>query len=166
MRKILSAQALLSQTNMYLCSMMAASMYRIKIIVIFLVILGCASFSKLSAQNDSITQFLDKYTFVNVDQFPVFPGGNETMIKFISKNIVYPPKAYKKKIEGEVVVSFVVNKDGSLTDFNIEKGSLKKGCDKEALRVVKSMPPWIPGSVKGYPVRVLLKLPIHFSLKE
>ncbi|MBU0486887.1 MAG: energy transducer TonB [Bacteroidetes bacterium] len=132
------------------------------VIVAFAII---SSFHHAAGQTDSLPEVLKDMTFTRVDKFPEFPGGEAARIKFIENNIVYPAKAYRKKIQGEVIVSFIVNKDGSISDVYAEKGSLKKGCDKEAVRLVKSMPAWTPGKAMGCTVKVLLKMPINFSLQ-
>ena len=94
---------------------------------------------------------------------PVFPGGIQGMIKFLSENISYPKEAQKKKISGRVLVSFVVEKNGSVSEVQTER-SLYPSLDEEAVRVVKSMPNWIPGKQGDQVVRVKYTLPVTFSL--
>ena len=98
-----------------------------------------------------------------VEEMPVFPGGIQGMIKFLSENISYPKEAQKKKISGRVLVSFVVEKNGSVSEVQTER-SLYPSLDEEAVRVVKSMPNWTPGKQGGQVVRVKYTLPITFSL--
>ena len=98
-----------------------------------------------------------------VEEMPVFPGGIQGMIKFLSENISYPKEAQKKKISGRVLVSFVVEKNGSVSEVQTET-SLYPSLDEEAVRVVKSMPNWIPGKQGGQVVRVKYTLPVTFSL--
>ena len=98
-----------------------------------------------------------------VEEMPVFPGGIQGMIKFLSENISYPKEAQKKKISGRVLVSFVVEKNGSVSEVQTER-SLYPSLDEEAVRVVKSMPNWIPGKQGGQVVRVKYTLPVTFSL--
>ena len=98
-----------------------------------------------------------------VEEMPVFPGGMQGMIKFLSENISYPKEAQKKKISGRVLVSFVVEKNGSVSEVQTER-SLYPSLDEEAVRVVKSMPNWIPGKQGGQVVRVKYTLPVTFSL--
>ncbi|MBK8565256.1 MAG: energy transducer TonB [Saprospiraceae bacterium] len=97
---------------------------------------------------------------------PQFPGsGGPAMIRFISENKQYPASAKEKGIEGTVVVTFIVEKDGSLTDVKLEK-SISQDLDEEALRLVKSMPKWVPGrTIENVVVRVRYRLPVEFSLK-
>lgn len=98
-----------------------------------------------------------------VEEMPVFPGGIQGMIKFLSENISYPKEAQKKKISGRVLVSFVVEKNGSVSEVQTER-SLYPSLDEEAVRVVKSMPNWTPGKQGGQVVRVKYTLPVTFSL--
>ncbi len=98
-----------------------------------------------------------------VEEMPVFPGGIQGMIKFLSENISYPKEAQKKKISGRVIISFVVEKNGSVSEVQTER-SLYPSLDEEAVRVVKSMPNWTPGKQGGQVVRVKYTLPVTFSL--
>ena len=98
-----------------------------------------------------------------VDQMPEFPGGMEAMMHFLSDNIRYPEKAKDDNIEGRVFVSFVVEKDGSVSNVVVRR-SIGGGCDEEAVRVVKAMPNWVPGKHEGKTVRVNFMLPIYFKL--
>ena len=99
-----------------------------------------------------------------VEDMPAFPGGMEAMIQFISNNIQYPADAQKQKIDGRVLVNFVVEKDGSITEVKVIKPTFPS-LDAEAVRVVKAMPKWKPGYQKGQAVRVQFTMPINFSLK-
>jgi len=105
--------------------------------------------------NDSIYQI--------VEQMPEFPGGTEKMMDYLSNNIKYPEEAKEKGISGRVFLSFVIEKDGSVSNVKVAKG-IGKLCDDEAVRVVKAMPKWKPGMQKGKPVRVNYMLPITFKL--
>ena len=96
---------------------------------------------------------------------PVFPGGMQGMINFLSENISYPKDAQEKKISGRVIISFVVEKDGSVSEVQTVK-PLYPSLDEEAVRIVKNMPNWIPGKQKGQTVRVKYTLPISFSLDK
>jgi periplasmic protein TonB len=99
------------------------------------------------------------------DKMPEFPNGKNALIMFLSQNIVYPKAARDAEIQGTVIVRFVVNVDGSISNIEVYKG-IGNGCDEEAVRVIKQMPKWTPGSVKGKPVRVKYNLPITFNLKK
>jgi periplasmic protein TonB len=98
-----------------------------------------------------------------VEQMPAFPGGEEALYKFLSTNIKYPTVAKETGISGTVVISFIVEKNGEISNARVIKG-IGGGCDDEALRVIKSMPNWSPGKQLGKPVRVQFNLPVKFSL--
>lgn len=99
-----------------------------------------------------------------VEQMPQFPGGPAALVQFLSENIKYPEEAYKNGIQGRVIVTFVVNKDGSISDAKVVK-SVDSQLDEEALRVAYSMPNWIPGRQNGEPVNVKYTVPITFKLQ-
>ena len=99
------------------------------------------------------------------ETLPEYPGGDEARIKFIQKNLVYPQEAKEQKVSGKVFVGFVVEADGSLTNFSILR-SVHPLLDEEALRVVKLMPKWKSGEQMGKPVRVQYQFPITFSLDD
>jgi protein TonB len=96
---------------------------------------------------------------------PEFPGGDQAMMKFVSENVQYPEEAKEKEISGRVIVGFIVEKDGSISDVKVAKG-IGGGCDEEAVRVVKAMPKWIPGKQDDKPVRVSYTMPFFFKLQE
>ena len=94
---------------------------------------------------------------------PEFPGGQGELMKYLRNNIKYPAEAQKKKIEGRVIVGFVVDKKGRVVNPMVER-SVHPLLDAEALRVIKRMPKWKPGKVYGEPVNVKYRLPITFKL--
>ncbi len=102
--------------------------------------------------------------FKIVERMPVYPGGEQELFKFLGQNIKYPAMARDAGISGRVFVTFVVEKDGSITGVRILRG-IGGGCDEEAVRVVSMMPDWTPGVQKGKPVRVQFNLPIFFNLR-
>lgn len=102
--------------------------------------------------------------FVVVEEQPEFPGGQSAMMKYLANNISYPKEAVEKKMDGRVTVGFVVEKDGSLSDFKVIKG-IDPLLDNEAIRVIKEMPNWKPGKQKGKNVRVKYTLPVLFKLE-
>jgi len=106
---------------------------------------------------------VDKKIFTSVEQVPEFPGGMQAFGSFLSKNIKYPEFMRKNAIEGKVITSFIVEKDGSLTDIKIVR-AIGNGADEEALRVLKMSPKWTPGIQNGKPVRVSYTVPISFAL--
>ncbi|MCB2207932.1 MAG: M56 family metallopeptidase [Bacteroidetes bacterium] len=111
---------------------------------------------KLDGQkNDTI------YTVV--EQMPAFPGDNEALFSYLSKNITYPEKAKKEGISGRVFINFIVEKDGKVSDVKLLRG-IGGGCDEEAMRVIREMPDWTPGMQDGQAVRVSYNIPIVFAL--
>lgn len=99
-----------------------------------------------------------------VEVMPQYPGGQIAMLKYIMENIKYPEQAMKEGIQGRVTVSFIVEKDGRVSNVRLLR-SVQSSLDKEAVRVVKSMPKWSPGKQKGKPVRVRFIVPVMFKLK-
>lgn len=100
-----------------------------------------------------------------VENPPEFPGGEQALLDYIGSNVQYPKKARKKNIQGTVYISFIVEMDGKVTTVRVLRG-IGGGCDKEAVRVVSSMPDWKPGYQDGEPVRVQFNLPIRFILRD
>ena len=102
--------------------------------------------------------------FMVVESMPEFPGGETSLYKYLAENIKYPQMAKESGIQGRVFVTFVVERDGSVTDVRVLRG-IGGGCDEEAIRVVKSMPRWTPGKQRGKSVRVQYNLPVKFTLQ-
>ena len=105
----------------------------------------------------------DEEFFMVVENMPEFPGGDAGLMKYIQKNVKYPPIAKEYNITGKVFVSFIVDKSGSVSDVKIARG-VDKSLDAEALRVVKSLPKYKPGKQRGKAVRVMFTIPINFTL--
>lgn len=104
--------------------------------------------------------------FMFVEQMPEFPGGQEAMMKFISKNVKYPENAKENNVEGKVLLKFVISNQGEIRDIEvINKIKYGYGLEEEAIRVLKKMPRWTPGKQNGKPVNVYFTLPISFKLK-
>ena len=99
-----------------------------------------------------------------VEQMPEFPGGMPAMIEFLQTNLKYPEDAIKQKVEGKVMVMFVVETDGSISNVRVAR-KVFPSLDAEALRVAKTMPKWKPGREKGRLVRVNYTLPVVFTVK-
>ncbi|MCC8154827.1 MAG: energy transducer TonB, partial [Tannerellaceae bacterium] len=104
------------------------------------------------------------HIFTVVEEMPEFPGGDSEMLKFISRSIKYPVIAQENGIQGRVVCTFTVNQDGSVVDAEVVRG-FDPSLDKEALRVIGTMPKWKPGKQRGKAVRVRYTLPIVFRLQ-
>jgi protein TonB len=101
--------------------------------------------------------------FTSVEQVPEFPGGLDKFGAYLGKSIRYPAVARENGTQGRVIVTFVVERDGSLTDIKVTRG-IGSGCDEEAVRVLKNSPKWKPGIQNGRPVRVQYSVPISFTL--
>ena len=100
-----------------------------------------------------------------VEQQPSYPGGQQALLEFLRQNVNYPEQALKDSVEGRVVLSFVVETDGSITETKVVR-SVHPLLDEEALRVAKLMPKWEPGYQNGIPVRVKYNIPVTFKLGE
>ena len=105
----------------------------------------------------------DEEFFMVVENMPEFPGGDLGLMKFIQKNVRYPAIAKEYNITGKVYVSFIVDKQGNVTNVKIVRG-VDKNLDAEAVRVVSSLPKYKPGKQRGKPVRVMFTIPINFTL--
>jgi len=106
----------------------------------------------------------EEKVFDMVEQMPTFPGGQAELLSFIGKNLKYPTIAQENGTQGRVICQFIVGKDGTVRDVQVVK-SLDPYCDKEAIRVIRSMPRWIPGKQNGKPVTVKYTVPITFRLQ-
>jgi periplasmic protein TonB len=140
----------------------------------FLAICLLLSTGTIFAQDDKA------YDISAVEVMPGFPGGQDSMMQFIRKNTKYPKLAKENGVSGKVFVEFIIDQDGKVTDVTIKKGvkvtapdpkdqgdydAMAKSMDDEAMRVIRSMPKWTPGSVGGKPVKVRYILPFNFKLK-
>ena len=99
-----------------------------------------------------------------VEVMPEYPSGMEALLEYMMNNVKYPEKAEKQKIEGRVIVGFIVEKDGSIAEVHTLT-AVHPLLDKEALQLVNNMPKWKPGKEKGKAVRVSFALPVNFNLK-
>lgn len=99
-----------------------------------------------------------------VEQMPAFPGGQRALMSWINVNIQYPKEAEANGVQGRVVCTFVVERDGSVSNVEVMRG-IEPSLDSEAVRVVKSMPKWIPGKQGGSAVRVNYTVPVTFRLQ-
>lgn len=104
-------------------------------------------------------------SFAAVEKLPAFPGGEAAFGNYLSKNIRYPPVAKENNTQGRVIMSFVVEKDGSLTDIKVLR-DIGGGCGPEAVRVLSKSPHWTPGIQNGKPVRVAYTMPVNFTLSS
>lgn len=106
---------------------------------------------------------LDTNIYDMPERMPEFPGGPDAMHHYINDHLTYPEEAKEKKIQGKVYIQFVVEKDGSISQVKVRRG-VHKLLDKEAKRVIESMPNWKPGSMRGKIIRVRHTIPIVFAL--
>ena len=107
----------------------------------------------------------EEVVFMVVESMPEFPGGQQALFKYLSENIKYPVIAQENGIRGKVVCQFTVNKDGSIVDIEVVRSGGDPSLDKEAVRVIKTMPKWKPGKQRGKPVRVKFTVPVSFKLQ-
>lgn len=119
---------------------------------------------KAAEQKDIEEKIANDEPLMLVENMPEFPGGNMAMMQYLSGNIKYPEEARDNNIQGRVVIQFVVEKDGSISDVKVVK-SVHELLDSEALRCVSAMPAWTPGTQEGKPVRVSFTIPINFKFR-
>lgn len=130
---------------------------------IIMALMAVFGLTTVTAQKTVVAKKNQK-VFDIVEQMPEYPGGQAALFEFISKNVKYPDDAVKKKVEGKVFVTFVVDTDGKITDVSLLR-KVFPSLDAEAIRVISAMPNWIPGKQKGQVVRVKYTVPIMFRLK-
>ena len=107
----------------------------------------------------------EEVVFMVVEKMPEFPGGQQALFKYLSENVKYPVIAQENGIQGRVICQFTVNKDGSIVDVEVVRSGGDPSLDKEAVRVIKSMPKWKAGQQRGKPVRVKYTVPVSFRLQ-
>ena len=134
---------------------------KMKKLILMLLMAECCLMTA-HAQKTVVSQTNQK-VFDTVEQMPEYPGGMQAMIAFLQTNMKYPEDAAKQKVEGRVMVQFVVETDGSISDVHVAK-QVFPSLDAEAIRVVQAMPKWTPGKEKGNVVRVKYNLPIVFRM--
>jgi len=138
----------------------------------FLTLLTLGAVLPMAAQVRHVTtvnpmskqSYMEVYEFDYVDIQPQFPGGERGLINFINKTREYPYHAYKKRIQGRVLCSFIVGTDGRLSDVRVIRGAGDESLDREAIRVIGKMPKWSVGKVRDHAVPVRVVLPIAFRL--
>lgn len=130
--------------------------------------LSTVGFSAWSAESASsvsvVAPAADTLMYTEVEMPPQFPGGEQAMLKYLATHVMYPAQAAEDGAQGKVVVSFVVGKDGSISKVKVIR-SKHPALDREAVRVVKAMPKWIPGKMNGLLVNVTYTLPVDFKLQ-
>jgi TonB family protein len=113
--------------------------------------------------NDFSMEIIEAYESEDVDEPPVFPGGNNALIRYINSSRRYPPHAYNQGIHGRVLCSFIVQPDGQITHINVIRG-VEPSLNREAIRLINNMPRWHAGRLNGVSVPVVCILPITFRL--
>lgn len=131
----------------------------------FLLLLSAILLTNIAFCQEEKKVSVDDEVFVVVEEQAEFPGGLDSMYAYIQKNLVYPEKAKAEGIEGRVFVSFIIEKDGSISNVKILRG-IGGGCDEAAVEMVKNMPKWKPAKQRGKPVRCQFNLPIKFELPK
>ena len=131
--------------------------------------IACAQNVPLIIDPDKVDQYLaERKDTINVydcvEQMPSFPGGTQKLKEFIEENLRYPKELEESCVQGRVIVRFIVERNGKLSNVKVVK-SVHPALDKEAIRIVKLMPRWIPGRQNGITVRVKCYIPIIFRLK-
>lgn len=126
-------------------------------------------YSLLEVQEPTATEAIVKEevkeeAFTYVEEMPSYPEGQDELLRYIASNVVYPEIAKRAQVEGKVLVGFVVEKSGAITEVKVVKG-IGAGCDEEAVRVCKLMEKWRPGKQNGKPVRVRMVIPFQFKLQ-
>lgn len=117
----------------------------------------------LKTSDMKVEKKVEDKVFDIVEEMPSFPGGQGAMNSYIGNNLQYPERAQKNGIQGRVIIKFVVEKDGSISNVEVNR-SVDPDLDNEAMRVIKSMPKWNPGKQNGTEVRVYYNLPMTFRL--
>jgi len=121
---------------------------------------------KQSGKNSTYpTEDVEENVFLVVEDAPEYPGGLDSLMKYLRENITYPKDALEANIQGTVYVTFIVEANGSVSSVKVLRG-IGGGCDEEAVRVVKGMPDWKPGTQRGKPVRLQFTLPVRFIIHD
>ena len=135
---------------------------------LFCLVVLVLSLSAAARVSAAVNDTIDEYSgpvYVVVEQMPEFPGGNEALNQYIANNLLYPAIAKENGIQGRVICQFIVERDGAISDVVVVRSSGEVSLDKEAVRLIKSMPRWRPGRTQGKMVRVKYTVPINFRLK-
>lgn len=134
--------------------------FRVMRRIIFIVLSILVTLS-INAQSEAT--HVEEKVYDVVEEMPQFPGGPSALFEYLSNNLQYPVVAEENGVQGRVIVTFIVEKDGSISNAKVVK-AVDPSLDKEAIRLVESMPNWIPGKQNGEPVRVKYTVPVTFRL--
>lgn len=162
------------QIHCYICNriLTIAMPKRLNILILFITLTTIATLSQVRhvttvnplSPNHSTYDAIEVYEYDYVDVQPQFPGGEHGLINFINNTREYPYNAYKNRIQGRVLCSFIVGADGKVSNIRIIRGAQDESLNREALRVISEMPKWKAGKVGGQAVAVRCVLPIAFRL--
>lgn len=133
---------------------------------LFLLMVAAVLSTGWAAAQNTAEQSEEEMVFLVVDEMPAFPGGQEALFKYLTDNVIYPQIAKENGIEGRVICTFVIEPDGSISNVEVVRSGGDPSLDKEAVRVIKSMPKWKPGKQRGQAVRVKFTIPVKFSLAK
>lgn len=136
-----------------------------KVLFALLVFGNLSAFSQVDKMPTDTASLNPKAKPEFIEEMPKYPGGDEALFRLISENLQYPEKAKEADIQGRVVVSFVIEKTGSVTEIKVVQG-IGGGCDEEAVRLASLMKDWAPGHQNYKPVRVRMNLPMAFKLES
>lgn len=136
---------------------------------LIIILFALVSVTYMSAQQQKLFYLLPserpKLEPHKIDQMPEFPGGQTALSQFYAENIKYPVIAQENGIQGTTQVELIVEQDGSLSNITVKKSSGDSSLDREALRLIRSMPKWNPGKQNGLPARMKISLPVNFRLQ-
>jgi len=140
---------------------------KIGLCVVFMISIGSCMQAQAQIKSTDVPKTIDEANpvYAAVEQSAQFPGGVQAFAAYLGKSIQYPDEARTNKVQGKVFATFVVEKDGSLSDVKILRG-IGSGCDEEAVRVLKMSPQWEPGKQNNLPVRQQYTVPINFTLPD
>lgn len=127
--------------------------------------LSLSSFSHANNDGNSQNDNSQIYNLAMVEIMPEFPGGSAEMYKWMAEHIIYPAQALEEEIQGKVIVDFVISDNGDVENVRVLRGK-HQALDKEAVRVIKSMPKWRPGQINGKNVKTSYLVPVTFKLPQ
>lgn len=137
----------------------------LKHLVLLAFVFAVSSFDTQLFAQTKVKSKEKEQVFTLAEEMPVFPGGEEAMVKYIAINTKYPEAAQKEGVSGRVFIEFIIDKNGKVTDAEVKRG-VRKDLDDEALRVINSMPDWAPGKHSGKNVAVRFTIPVNYKLRD
>jgi len=137
------------------------------ILAVLTALVSCSQMTECAMETKPVppvTKAKEKIWSCGLEQMPSFPGGQKALLEYLTANVRYPDDCEDTCVQGRVIVSFMVERDGSLSEAKVMK-SVYPSLDEEALRVVNSMPKWCPGKLNGKAVRIKYTIPVNFKLQ-